>query len=57
MKQISSEQIKYVLAVFYDCNVPVKAYEGLAKLFNDLPLVEPVEITTKGTTETPKLEE
>jgi hypothetical protein len=40
MKQISDEQIKGIIQAFYDLNAPVKLFEGVRKLLEELPPVE-----------------
>jgi hypothetical protein len=40
MKKISQDQINAVIKAFYDLNCPVQLFEGLQKLFKDLPEVE-----------------
>ena len=37
MKKISSEQIKYITDIMFDCNIPVKAFKEVSAVFQGLP--------------------
>lgn len=39
MQQISAEQIKVVLALIYQANVPIQVYDKVSDIFNKLPLI------------------
>jgi hypothetical protein len=40
MKQISETQIKEIMALLMELNIPVKPYVSLQELFSKLPIVE-----------------
>lgn len=40
MKQISESQIKEIMALLMELNIPVKPYASLQELFDKLPVVE-----------------
>ena len=40
MKQINEEQIKQLMDVLMELNIPVKTYAGIQAMFAKLPVVE-----------------
>jgi len=40
MKKITKDQIKTIIGTFYDLNAPVKIYEAVVKMLNELPDIE-----------------
>lgn len=40
MYKINQDQINALIRAFYECNVPVKVFDGVKEIFNSLPRIE-----------------